>query len=203
MKRYLFPFLLVILLTACASPATQSAPAAANPTATEIPSTETPAPTSTTTSTPTTAPTETPAPTGTPAATPTYDFTIMSIHDQMIDGLIPLEMTDAPLTEACGAPIFDKAIAGSGDPTNMYYFMTDSNPMDVYQYYMTEMPAQGSELIRISDDMFNNLRLSEADLSQFHSSLQFMNASSGSGVSITITKDFDNGHIYIWMICSG
>ena len=203
MKRYWFPFLLVILLTACASPAIPNVPTTAIPPATEIPPTETPAPTSTITQTPTTAPTETPPPTDTPAATPTYEFGIMSVHDGMIDGLIPLDLTDAPLPEACGAPIFDKAIAGSGDPTNMYYFMTDSHPMDVYQYYMTELPKQGSELIRISDDMFTNIRLNEADLSQFHSSMQFINTSTGNGVSITIAKDFDNGHIYVWMICSG
>ena len=202
MKRYWFPFLLVILLTACASPATPNAPATAIPTSTEIPPTETPAPTSTITLTPTTAPTETPAPTDTPAATPTYDFIIMSRNDFMFEGIVPANPTDAPLTEACGAPIFDNAINGSGDPSKEYFYTTDSHPMDVYQYYMTEMPNQGWELIRISDDLFGNIPLASAELDQFHSSIWFSN-SSGQTATITILKDFDNGLIYVWMICSG
>ena len=134
MKRYLFPFLLVILLTACFGSAIPNAPATAIPTSTQIPPTETPAPTSTIAQTPTTAPTETPSPTDTPAATPTYDFVIMSVHEGMIDGIIPLDLADAPAVEACGAPIFNTAIAGSGDPSKEYYYMTDSHPMKVYQY---------------------------------------------------------------------
>jgi hypothetical protein len=205
MKRnWFFSLVFAIILTACANPAIANVPATAIPISTEIPPTETPAPTSTIAQTPTIAPTETSSPTDTPAATPTYDFVIMSTHDQMIDGLIPLELTEAPLTEYCGAPILDTALAGTtNNDANMYYFMTDSHPMDVYKFYMTEMPKQGSELIRISNDMFTNIRLSEADLNQFHSSMQFQNASTDKGVSITIVKDFDNGHIYVWMICGG
>ena len=196
MKRYWFPFLIVILLTACASPATQVAPATTIPTATEIPPTETPASTSTITQTQTTAPTETPAPTDTPAVTPTYDFTIMSVHGGMLDGLIPTDLTDTPVAEACGAPIFNKAIAGGGDPSKEYYYMTDSHPMEVYQYYMTEMPKLNFELIRISDDFFGNIPLDSANLDEFHSSIWFSNA------TITILKDFDNGLIYVWMLCN-
>lgn len=197
MKRYWFPFLLVILLTACASPAIPNAPATAIPTSTEIPPTETPAPTSTITQTPTTAPTETPAPTDTPVATPTYDFVIISIHDEILEGVIPLNPTDTPLTEACGAPIFNNAISGSGDPSQEYFYMTDSHPMDVYQYYITEMPKQGWELFRISDDLFGSIPLASADLSKFHSSIMFLK-SSGQSISIGIAKDFDAGHIYIY-----
>lgn len=203
MKPKIFFYLLfAVLFSACTSNTTPGVPATAIATSTEIPPTETPAPTSAPTQTPTTAPTETSAPTDTPAATPTYDFVIMSVHDGMIDGLIPLDLTDAPATEACGAPIFDKAIAGSGDPSKQYYYMTDSHPMDVYQYYMTEMPKQGWELARISDDFFGNIPLSSVDLGQFHSSIWFMN-SSGQGATITILKDFDSGQIYVWMLCSG
>ena len=202
MKRYWFSFLLVILLTACASPATPNAPATAIPTSTEIPPTETPVPTSTITLTPTTAPTETPAPTDTPVATPTYDFIILSTHNEILDGLIPLNPTDTPLTEACGAPIFNTAIAGSGDPSNEYFYMTDSHPMDVYKYYMTEMPNQGWELFRISDDLFGNIPLASADLDKFHSSIMFLHTS-GRSISIGIVKDFDNGHIYVWISCFG
>jgi len=126
----------------------------------------------------------------------------MSVHDGMIDGIIPLDLTDTPLPEACGAPIFNNAIAGSGDPSKEYYYMTDSNPMDVYQYYMTEMPKLNFELIRISDDFFGNIPLANANLEQFHSSIWFSN-SSGQGATITILKDFDSGHIYVWMLCSG
>jgi hypothetical protein len=201
MKRHLFPFLLVTLLAACASPALPNAPATAIPTSTEIPPTETLAPTSTITQTPTTAPTETPAPTDTPAATPTYDFVIMSRNDMMFEGIVPADLTDAPLTEACGAPTFTNAIAGRGDPSKEYFYLTDSHPLDVYQFYMTEMPKQNWELIRISDDFFGNIPLSSADLDQFHSSIWFQN-SSGQTATITILKDFNNGQIYVWMLCS-
>jgi len=197
-----FSFLFAIILTACASNAIPNTPIP--PTSIEIPPTDTPAPTSTITQTPTIAPTETPAPTDTPAATPTYDFVIMSTHDEMIAGLIPLDLTDTPLTEFCGAPIFNTAIAGSENKDfGMYYYMTDSHPMDVYQYYMTELPDQGWELTRISDDMFGNIRLSDANLDEFHSSMFFLDSSTNKTVSITIVKDFDNGHIYVWMLCSG
>ena len=202
MKRFWFSFLPVILLAACASPTIPNDPATAIPASTEIPPTETPAPTSTTEPTATIAPTNTPAPTDTPAATPTYDFVIMSVHEGMIDGIIPLDPTDAPLTEACGAPIFNPAIAGSGDPTKEYFYTTDSNPMVVYQYYITQMPKQNWELIRISDDFFGNVPLASANLDQFHSSIWFQN-SSGQTATITILKDFDNGQIYVWMLCSG
>ncbi|GAB4450041.1 MAG: hypothetical protein OHK0041_11720 [Anaerolineales bacterium] len=200
MKQYWFAALFMIfLLTACAGSAI---PATAAPTLTQISPTDTLIPTSTIAPTTTTAPTETSASTNTPAATPTYDFAIMSVHDGMIDGIIPLELTDAPLPEACGAPIFNTAIAGSGDPSKEYFYTTDSHPMDVYQYYMTEMPKLNFELIRISDDFFGNIPLASADLNQFHSSIWFSNPS-GQSVTITILKDFENGLIYVWMICSG
>ena len=194
MKRYWLPSLLVFLLTACSGSSIPSATAI--PTSTEIPPTETPVPTSTTEPTATTAPTETPAPTDTPAVTPTYDFTIMSVHGGMLDGLIPTDLTDTPVAEACGAPVFDKAIAGGGDPTKEYFYMTDSHPIDVYHYYMTEMPKLNMELIRISDDFFGNIPLDSANLDEFHSSIWFPNA------TITILKDFDNGLIYVWMLCN-
>ena len=149
MKRYLFPFLFAILITACSGSVIPNAPATAIPTSTQIPPTETPAPTSTITQTPTTAPTETPSPTDTPAATPTYDFTIMSVHDEWVEGLIPLDPTDTPITEFCGAPVFDKALAGDGEFSGHYYYLTDSHPMDVYQYYMTEMPKLNFDPIQI------------------------------------------------------
>jgi len=122
----------------------------------------------------------------------------------MIAGLIPLSLTESPLTEYYGAPIFNTAIVSS-ESTNfgMYYPMTDSHPMDVYPYYMTEMPNQGWELFRISNDMFTHIRPSDAKLEEFHSSMDFLMQSTGKGVSISILKDFDNDLIYVWMLCSG
>lgn len=200
MKHYWSVILFVIfLLTACTGSA---APNATAPTFTQIPPTDTLVPTSTVAPTPTTAPTETSASTDTPVATLTYGFTIMSVHDGMIDGVIPLDITDTPTTEACGAPIFNTAIAGSGNPSKEYFYTTDSHPMDVYQYYMTEMPKLNFELIRISDDFFGNIPLASADLNQFHSSIWFSNPS-GRSVTIAILKDFENGLIYVWMLCSG
>ncbi|GAB4459037.1 MAG: hypothetical protein Kow0070_13540 [Anaerolineales bacterium] len=200
MKHYWSVILFVIFhLTACTGSA---APNATAPTFTQIPPTDTPAPTSTIAQTPTTAPTETPSPTDTPAATPTYDFVIMSRTDSMIDGIIPADLTDAPASQVCDAPIFSKAIAGSGNPSKEYFYTTDSHPMDVYQYYMTEMPKLNFELIRISDDFFGNIPLASADLNQFHSSIWFSNPS-GRSVTITILKDFENGLIYVWTLCSG
>jgi len=202
MKRYwLFSLsLFAIILTACAS--NVNVPIAAPPTSTDIPPTETPTPTATITLTPTTPPTETPAPTDTPLPTPTYDFVIISVHDEMIDGFIPTELTDSPRTEFCGTLIPDTAIAGIDGEHNKYIYSTASHPMDLYQYYMTEIPKQGGELVRISDDIFGNIPLNSADLSKFHSSMLFLNDSTNQDPWVTILKDFDTGLIYVEIMCN-
>jgi hypothetical protein len=125
--RFMWIAILVTTLTAC----TAFAP---KPTETPTPTvTSSPTPTSTPeptlTPTPTATPTLTPAP---PSATPDIPF-------------LPMP-SGTPMAEWDGIPIMPGAIAGEGDEAG-YYFTVDASVDEVQEFYETEMPQAGWELL--------------------------------------------------------
>jgi hypothetical protein len=79
--------------------------------------------------------------------------------------------------------------------------MLDESPLDVFLYYLEEMPGEGWELFAVAEpkDGKMNITMPEnVDLNEFHPALFFMGgAGASTGVFFLIHPD--TGRVYVMM----
>jgi hypothetical protein len=173
---FVFFIIWPLLLTACSG-----APTPPPPTQTPIPIL-----TPTATDTPTPQPTAIRTPTSTPAA----------VEDdwQLADPV------GEPLSEWKGIPVMPQVLAGEeGDST--YYYILDESALDVYNYYMEEMPVWGWKLFALGEQREEGMTIvkpENTDLEQYHPAPFFMGgAGASSGVFFLIHPD--TGRVYVML----
>jgi hypothetical protein len=112
-----------------------------------------------------------------------------------------MEPTSSPLTEWCGMPVMGTALAGDIMDQTSYVYKTSSPPMDIYKFYLAEMPKLGWELYMVGTNAVDANLVEAANLEEFHPSLFYQKDSFSQGGNITMLGDFQNNLIYIMIAC--
>ena len=114
-----------------------------------------------------------------------------------------MELQSIPLTEWCGIPVMDTALAGDIMDQSYYVYKTSSPPMAVYQYYLSVMPNFNWELYLLGTDAVNATPVETVNLDEFHPTLFYQKDSFNKQGSITMLGDFTNNLIYVMILCGG
>lgn len=197
-RKFLLSSLAVFLLAACSAKAVSDPPAALpsatpktghQPTETQL-SAPTIAPTSTT------APTETPPPTQTPIPTLAPDYGLLPWQESGAS-----EPQSSPAAEWCGIPVMQTAVAGDSFDGTVYLYKTNSSPMDIYQFYLAELPKLNWEIYLVGTNAVDAVPVETADMEEFHATLFFQKGSFSEQGSITMLEDYNSHLIYVMLIC--